>query len=227
MTPEAVVRGPWDRFETRGWDGAGEFLAEDLRAAWRASGESFAGRDAYVHVNRIYPGNWHAVLDEIAPPVTASWPGSPSPSTGFPKPASASTGWPTARSPTSTSGGSRMMSPRSGAGTLPPNQSAPRKRRPPRPRSRGDVQCSRLDYSRVPRGNGGAVPMSPGAEDPGLTPITPLKGAGTAGIGSDPSAGRDGRQPSFSRVRRCSPGLEPGRGRDRVAVPTAPMNNPG
>lgn len=65
MTPEAVVRSLWERFEARDWDGAGEVLARDLRAAWRASGESFTGRDAYLRVNRNYPGDWHAELDEI------------------------------------------------------------------------------------------------------------------------------------------------------------------
>ena len=33
MSPEAVVRGLLDRFEAGDWNGEGEFLPEDLRAA--------------------------------------------------------------------------------------------------------------------------------------------------------------------------------------------------
>ncbi len=74
-----------------------------------------------------------------------------------------------------------------------------------------DTKRFSLDYSRVPRGTGGAVPAAPGADaggalaapgadsgrraaappgakDPGLTRITPLKGAATSGLRSDCTA---------------------------------------
>lgn len=64
-TPSAVVTQMWATFEARDWDGAAALLAADVLATWPASHERYDGRDAVIAVNRDFPGDWHAVVEEI------------------------------------------------------------------------------------------------------------------------------------------------------------------
>jgi hypothetical protein len=62
---DAVVRALWERMEARDWDGARATLADDYTADWPATGERFAGADAFVAMNRAYPEGWAIAVDEI------------------------------------------------------------------------------------------------------------------------------------------------------------------
>ncbi len=64
-TPSTIVAQMWNAFEARDWEGAAALLAPAVVATWPASHERYEGRDAVIAVNRDYPGDWHAVVEEI------------------------------------------------------------------------------------------------------------------------------------------------------------------
>ena len=53
-----VVRGLWDRFQARDWEGAGELLADDVVVDWPHSRERIRGRENVIALNRNYPQGW-------------------------------------------------------------------------------------------------------------------------------------------------------------------------
>jgi ketosteroid isomerase-like protein len=58
MTPEALVRALWQRFEARDWPGARQLLAADAVMTWVCTAERFRGGDAIIAVNAAYPEGW-------------------------------------------------------------------------------------------------------------------------------------------------------------------------
>jgi len=48
----------------RDWAGARALLADDATCTWWTSRERFAGADAVVHVNAVYPEGWRIVVLE-------------------------------------------------------------------------------------------------------------------------------------------------------------------
>jgi ketosteroid isomerase-like protein len=58
MEPAAVVQELWSRIAQRDWPGLTALLAPDVRVAWPASGEIFAGAADFVAVQSEYPEGW-------------------------------------------------------------------------------------------------------------------------------------------------------------------------
>ena len=63
--PADVVRGLWERMEARDWDGARAALADSYTCDYPASCERFPTADAFIAMNRAYPGGWAITVDEI------------------------------------------------------------------------------------------------------------------------------------------------------------------
>jgi hypothetical protein len=55
----------WHAFEARDWDGAAGLLHDDFVAEWPVSYERFVGRDAFIEVNRAYPGDGHITIERV------------------------------------------------------------------------------------------------------------------------------------------------------------------
>ena len=55
----------WQRFQDRDWNGARELLADGFVAEWPHSRERIVGADAFIEVNRRYPGDWSLALRHI------------------------------------------------------------------------------------------------------------------------------------------------------------------
>ena len=51
--------------EARDWDGVAALLHDDLVLDWPQSGERIRGRDAFLAVNREYPGEWHITVERV------------------------------------------------------------------------------------------------------------------------------------------------------------------
>ena len=64
MTPAETVRALWERMEARDWDGARATLADGFVCDYPHSHERFGSADAYIAMNRAYPGDWHITVDE-------------------------------------------------------------------------------------------------------------------------------------------------------------------
>lgn len=62
-TSAAVLAGLWAAIDARDWDGLAARLHPSFRAEYVHTGETF-DRDAFVAVNRDYPGTWRATVDE-------------------------------------------------------------------------------------------------------------------------------------------------------------------
>jgi hypothetical protein len=64
MTPADTVRALFERMEARDWDGARATLADGFVCDYPHSQERFGPADAYIGMNRAYPGDWHITVDE-------------------------------------------------------------------------------------------------------------------------------------------------------------------
>jgi len=64
MTPAETVRALWERLEARDWDGARATLADGFVCDYPHTGERFGSPDAFIAMNRAYPGDWHITVDE-------------------------------------------------------------------------------------------------------------------------------------------------------------------
>ncbi|MDQ3416937.1 MAG: nuclear transport factor 2 family protein [Actinomycetota bacterium] len=62
--PETAERALWERIDTQEWDDLPDLLDPDLRVEYVHTGELF-GRDAFVGVNRDYPGRWRGYVDAV------------------------------------------------------------------------------------------------------------------------------------------------------------------
>jgi ketosteroid isomerase-like protein len=58
MDAKGVIEAYWARTEARDWCGVAELLAEDAVVEWPDTAERFAGREAYVGMNKVYPEGW-------------------------------------------------------------------------------------------------------------------------------------------------------------------------
>jgi GNAT superfamily N-acetyltransferase len=61
-----AVRALWTAFQARDWPMARALLHNDLQASWWASGERFAGADAFIEVNARYPEGWTIHVIDVA-----------------------------------------------------------------------------------------------------------------------------------------------------------------
>ena len=59
MDAAEVVRGVWEGMEARDWDRVRSLLDDGLVVDWPQTRERIRGGDAYVALNRAYPGDWH------------------------------------------------------------------------------------------------------------------------------------------------------------------------
>jgi SnoaL-like domain len=55
----------WHALEARDWEGAAALLHEACVADWPTTNERFVGRDAFIAVNRAYPGDWHLSIERF------------------------------------------------------------------------------------------------------------------------------------------------------------------
>jgi hypothetical protein len=65
MDAALVVRSVWEGMEARNWDAVRRLLADDLVVTWPQTRERIRGADAFVEVNRTYPGDWHITVEEV------------------------------------------------------------------------------------------------------------------------------------------------------------------
>lgn len=54
----------WERIDAADWEGLARLLGPDFRAEYVHTGERF-DRDAFVRLNREYPGRWRATVEEM------------------------------------------------------------------------------------------------------------------------------------------------------------------
>jgi hypothetical protein len=54
----------WERLEARDWGGARAMLADGFVCDYPHTGEQFPSPEAYIAMNRAYPGDWHITVDE-------------------------------------------------------------------------------------------------------------------------------------------------------------------
>jgi hypothetical protein len=59
-----LMRALWERIDDADWDGLARMLGPEFRAEYVHTGETF-DRDAFVRLNREYPGRWHATVEEM------------------------------------------------------------------------------------------------------------------------------------------------------------------
>ena len=60
----AVLERFWAAIDRRDWDALTDVLAPDLRVRYVHTGEVFTA-DEFVRVNREYPGEWAALVEEL------------------------------------------------------------------------------------------------------------------------------------------------------------------
>ena len=65
MDAALVVRSVWEGMEARNWDAVRRLLAEDLVVTWPQTRERIRDADAFVELNRTYPGDWHITVEEV------------------------------------------------------------------------------------------------------------------------------------------------------------------
>ncbi len=53
----------WLAFEAREWTRAAALLHDEFVGEWPLTNERFEGRDAFIEINRIYPGDWHITVE--------------------------------------------------------------------------------------------------------------------------------------------------------------------
>lgn len=61
---ESAMRRLWQLIDSRAWDELAEVLAPELRVHYVHTGENFT-RDAFVRLNREYPGRWRAEIRDV------------------------------------------------------------------------------------------------------------------------------------------------------------------
>jgi SnoaL-like domain len=54
----------WARIDAQDWDGLAALLDPGLRAHYSHTGENFDA-EGIVHLNREYPGRWHATIEDL------------------------------------------------------------------------------------------------------------------------------------------------------------------
>ncbi|MDI3288503.1 nuclear transport factor 2 family protein [Polyangium sp. 15x6] len=65
MDAALVVRSVWEGMEARNWGAVRRLVADDVVVTWPQTRERIRGGDAFVEVNRTYPGDWHITVEEV------------------------------------------------------------------------------------------------------------------------------------------------------------------
>jgi hypothetical protein len=65
MSGTALVQRLWALFQARRWQEARALMAPEAVCHWWSTGEQFAGADAIIHVNAVYPEGWQIHLLEV------------------------------------------------------------------------------------------------------------------------------------------------------------------
>lgn len=65
MGASAMVRAMWEGMHARNWDKVRGLLADDLVMDWPQTREVIRGADAFVELNRTYPGQWSIRVEEV------------------------------------------------------------------------------------------------------------------------------------------------------------------
>ena len=63
--PTQPVRALWERMNHRDWAGLERLLDGGFSANWPQTGERIPSRDAYIGLNRTYPGEWAIQVDTV------------------------------------------------------------------------------------------------------------------------------------------------------------------
>lgn len=61
---DSALHRLWQLLDAQAWDGLGEVLDPDVQVSYLHSGETL-DRDAFVRVNREYPGRWHCWVADV------------------------------------------------------------------------------------------------------------------------------------------------------------------
>lgn len=61
---EVATRELWHRIDSQAWEDLADVLDPDLRVEYVHTGE-ILGRDAFIRVNREYPGQWAADIEDV------------------------------------------------------------------------------------------------------------------------------------------------------------------
>jgi ketosteroid isomerase-like protein len=65
MNAAAIVRAVWESMEARDWEAVRRLLADDLIVTWPQTRERIRSGDAFLELNRTYPGDWHITVEEV------------------------------------------------------------------------------------------------------------------------------------------------------------------
>lgn len=63
--PTEPVRALWERMNHRDWDGLARLLDGGFAAVWPQTGERIPSREAYIGLNRTYPGSWSIQVETV------------------------------------------------------------------------------------------------------------------------------------------------------------------
>lgn len=67
--PTEPARALWERMNARDWDGVGRLLDGGFSATWPQTAERIPDPQAYVGLNRSYPGTWKIKVRSVEPTV--------------------------------------------------------------------------------------------------------------------------------------------------------------
>ena len=62
---EDLIRQFWSLFDQQKFEMVRSLLHEEFEVIWETSEEMFVSQDAFINVNRDYPGNWHTIPRRI------------------------------------------------------------------------------------------------------------------------------------------------------------------
>ena len=63
--PTEPARALWERMNARDWDGLFRLLDGGFSATWPQTRERIPTPDAYVGINRTYPGDWRIAVQTV------------------------------------------------------------------------------------------------------------------------------------------------------------------
>jgi hypothetical protein len=67
-TAKEIVISFWNAMDQREWEKAASFLAPQVTVTWHHTREIFRDREAFITMNRQYPGNWRIRVERIHEP---------------------------------------------------------------------------------------------------------------------------------------------------------------
>jgi len=63
--PTEPARALWERMNAKDWDGIARLLDGGFCALWPQTGERIPSPEAYIGLNRSYPGSWRITVNTV------------------------------------------------------------------------------------------------------------------------------------------------------------------